>query len=263
MRFTVRKVILVATVVRRAEMFHTFLRSVRQFLPRWELVVVAQEFSDGDEAIIRALAPAATIIRLPQRIGPHMAKMKGLRHILATPGEVVICNADDDIEFLPQTNLAPCVSRVLDPTVGFVSAGWVAREAWLAKRTPVEAWVRQPIVYTGGGMLMARKTAELVAALPNVDYLDDNTEWSLAAYLAGYENFRYRGSLAIHRIGSGNGLIEWANEGVRKIPDTRYLRLKPGNPNRLNKYLIGSSEDLTEEAKALHRKRAAELRAKL
>jgi undecaprenyl-diphosphatase len=73
---------------------------------------------------------------------------------------------DDDMEFLPETNLEPCLQKALEPGTGFVSANWVAHDNHLVRRRIEDKFVPQPIVYTGGGMVFNRKIAELLVGLP-------------------------------------------------------------------------------------------------
>ncbi len=250
--------LLLSTVKDRLPMASPCLRSIRQFLPDWGLVVVAQEYEGKDRAWVEAASPGCTVIMLPKRCGPHNAKLAGLRHIDGLErSNYVICSVDDDMEFIAQTDLEPCVRRALDSGVGFVSAGWVKHENHLAKRNVVKEFIRQPIVYTGGGMIFDRKTAKTVMQIPEGAYFCDNSEWSLAVYLAGFTNYRYRGSLTIHRICSKGGRQGWVDLGEKQIPDPSFLRMKTGKlVNKLNNYLVGDSRDLTPAAHAMHKANA-------
>ncbi len=251
--------LLLATVQDRLAMVGPCLQSIREFLPGWTPVVVAQEYTETDRATVQQALPGATVLVLPKRCGPHNAKLFGLRHIDALErSNYVVCSIDDDMEFIDQTNLEPCVRKALDPSIGFVSAGWVKHETHLIKRKPVEQFIKQPIVYTGGGMIFDRKTAKVVLRIPEGAYFCDNSEWSLAAYLAGFTNYRYRGSLTIHRICSKGGRQGWVDLGEKQIPDPRFLRMKVGKlVNKLNNYLVGDSRDLTPEAHATHQSNAS------
>ena len=174
--------LLLATVQDRISMAELLVASVQAHLRNWKLLIVAQEYSPDDARRMSVLS-GGVVINYPERIGPHRAKAAGLRHILDTEGNqrFVVCSVDDDMEFLALTNLDPAVSKALSTGVGFVSAGWVPHINRLKPAHVKPVFVRQPIVYTGGGMIFGPEVARLVCALPDANYFDDNTEWSLAA----------------------------------------------------------------------------------
>jgi hypothetical protein len=247
------KYLLLATVQDRLPMMATCMTSIRKYLPDWKPLVVAQEYSPQDSAYVRSQLPKGEVIDHPERIGPHNAKLLGLQHIDRQGGDYVVCSIDDDMEFLPQTRLEPAVAKALEPGVGFVSAGWVRHENLLAKHSAPEEFVKQPIVYTGGGMIFDRATAQIVLGIPEGAYFCDNSEWSLAAYVQGLENHRYRGSVTIHRICRSGGRRTWAELAIRPMPDPKYLRMRPGkNDWDPNNFKVGASEDLTPLAHANH-----------
>jgi hypothetical protein len=249
----VTKYLLLATVADRADMLAACLRSVEKFLPGWRLVIVTQECDAAMRANLDTTANAETI-HLPARIGPHRAKSEGLKLIdqRHADGGYVVCSIDDDMEFISATDLDPCIQRAMERGVGFVSAGWVPHESRVAKRHTPSVFVNQPIVYTGGGMIFGSEVTRIVLRLDPADYFSDNTEWSLAVYLAGYENFRFRGSLTIHRVCSRGGRRAWIATSLKRIPDAKYLVLKPGAKGGLNDWHIGDSSGLTEEAVRHH-----------
>jgi hypothetical protein len=255
-----RKHLLVSTVQDRLGMLKKMLATVRRFLPDWEVTAVCQEFTLDEFSLASSLADTALFV--PLRVGPHNAKLVGLRDIAnRSRGErFVVCSVDDDMEFIEATNFQPMVEKVMSDGVGFVSGGWVNAPSKLAKKPVVDEFVEQPIVYTGGGMLFSDRVAQLVCDIPPGNYFCDNTEWSLATYLAGYRNFRYKGSVAFHWICSRGGRRAWVQLAERKIPDPRFLRIKRGNRDKsINNWLVGASSDLTEEARALHKQNRAEL----
>lgn len=243
------KTLLLATVADRTDSCCTCLRTIRQFLPDWSLAVVAQGHSAAQiEKMKQAYGGEATWVSLDRRIGPHSAKVVGLN---AVPDSDVFCSIDDDMEFLELTNLDPAAQKAIEPSVGFVSAGWMPHESRIRPSLIVQKYVSQPIVYTGGGLVFARKIAQLVAALPDLPYFCDNTEWSVAAYIAGYSNYRWRGSLAIHRVCGTGGRRAWIPLGHRALPSSRYVRLESAKGGG-EAYKIPTSGNLTDEAHALH-----------
>jgi hypothetical protein len=251
------KYLLLATVKDRLPMALTLLASIKMLLPDWRLVIVAQEYDAADVAVLDAACVPHDLISLPTRIGPHSAKVAGLKHIAALEEGrgYIVCSIDDDMEFTARTSLEAAVRKAMQPGVGLVSAGWVKHEGALVTHETVEAFVTQPIVYTGGGLIFASRCVPLILGIDDANYYDDNTEWSLATYLAGLDNFRYRGSVTIHRICRTGGRRAWVKMQTRRIPDPEFLAMRaskvPGNWN------IGASADLTPLAKAMHQRARA------
>lgn len=237
--------------------------TIREYLPTWKVVVTTQEYSSVEDQAIRHALPGAIVVSLSKRVGMHNAKLAALRqvHSLSGTRPYVVCSIDDDMEFLPQTNLDPCVEKCQDPSVGFVTAGWVAHPNHLAKRVVRHAFVKQAIVYTAGGMVFDRKTADLIRQIPEGRYFSDNTQWSLTAYTAGLANYRYLGSMTIHRICQKGGRRSWISSSDVILPDPDLISVREGRPIAGKvEYLIGRSDDLTDQAHHLHKTNAARRR---
>lgn len=252
---TVQRFVLVATTGDRWEMMRAFLASVKAFLPDWRLVVVGQCLTKAQEAEIVQTVPAVTLASVPDRLGMHGARLRGLAEIdWLTDGPYVVCSCDDDMEFIAETNLEPCVRAVMRPGFGLVSAGWVKHPSLVAKavEAKIDAFVKQPIVYTGGGLLFSREVAGIIRSIPDKPWLCDNSMWSLAVYLSGRENYRFRGSITVHRILSKGGRKTWVDAGKRLLPDERYVNLRPSKIGGENAFHIPMSSDLTSLAKNKH-----------
>jgi hypothetical protein len=246
------KYLLLATVQDRIDSVLVTLESAAKFLPDWKVVMVVQEYESEDFTRI-SYKYNPKIIAIDGRVGPHTAKVAGLELIDSLQkSKYVVCSIDDDMEFVEQTNLTKAVGRCLRPGVGLVSTGWVRAESLLSSRKIVDSFVKQPIVYTGGGLLFNSSVAKLILGMPNKAYFDDNTEWSLYLYIRGFVNYRYRGSLTIHRICGKGGRRAWIKDDPSVIPDTRYIKMHPSKMEA-EKYLIGVSKDLTKEAHNLHK----------
>lgn len=251
------KHILLATVKDRIGLMPTILGSIKRHLPGWNVVIVAQEYTDADTASVVKMLPTASVLGLRQRVGPHRAKVAGLNGIasaerLQKSESFTVCSIDDDMEFTAKTNLTPAVEYCSRPGVGLVSAGWVKHENQLAEKQCVDEFIEQKIVYTGGGLLFSKAVAELILSIRPDDYFCDNSEWALATYRAGYNNYRYRGSVSIHRICGKGGRRAWVGQATRPIPDARYLKMKPAKQSGLNAWHVGSSDDLTPLAHEEH-----------
>jgi hypothetical protein len=254
----VNKYVLLATVKDRLHLMPTILGSVARWLPGWRVVIVTQAYAPEDTLAVQRLLANAVQLSLPDRVGPHTAKAAGLRAVQAheraygDPKRFVVCSVDDDMEFTARTKLDPAVQFCLHPATGFVSAGWVKHENQLAEKEAPDEFVKQPIVYTGGGLVFDQKMAELVLALPDGNYFCDNSEWSLAAYRAGFDNYRFRGSVSVHRICGKGGRRAWVALEKRPVPDPKYLAMKPARTGGPNAYHVGMSADLTAFAHAEH-----------
>jgi hypothetical protein len=244
-------VFLLSTVEDRIGLAEKFMQSVRRYRPDWPVYVVAQSYSEASVRVMRRYGPQMR--QLPHRLGPHVSKMIGLTWIRSEHTNVTICSVDDDMELTDRTNYDPILEFVRRPHVGLVSAGWAPHETRAATWPLVNAFVPQPIVYTGGGLFLTERIAAVLAnTVPaTTDYWSDNCQWSLATYLAGYENYRYRGSVTIHRVCRNGGRKAWINERQRTMPDPAYLTMQPGV--KPGEWHIGDSSGLTALAKETHR----------
>jgi len=119
-----------------------------------------------------------------------------------------------------------------------------------------DKFIKQPIVFTGGGLLFKNEHVPLL--LQNIQpWFADDFHMSLTTYLNGYLNYRYLGSLALHRIQTKGGLLTiFQTDNTLIHPDPRYVRLHPcaplykDAPN--NNFFYPMSKDLTDASHALH-----------
>jgi hypothetical protein len=196
------------------------------------------------------------------RLGMFNARQEGMKAISARYGKddsyTIVC-LDDDIEFCKETNYEPAVEFAQQPHVGLVSTNWISSEKLLYKKMPQEKFVKQSIVYTGGGLIIKPEIADLIIKLEGGNYYSDNVETSMRVYIAGYENYRYLGSISIHRACRSGGRKDWVNEGnQKKFSDPRLINTrKCKNFNKATitndeEIHIGDSTDLTVLAKKLH-----------
>lgn len=256
-KFDGAKVLLLACVDDRPATLDRFLGSLH-YVRGWSMVLVGQMFSPDRQREVQGAVEAAGVpcdaLWFADRLGMHGAKFRGLERIEALFGgtEYVVVSVDDDMEFLPSTKLDLLTETVRQPGVGLVSGGWVKTEAWLQRRQPKNELVPQAIVYTGGGLAFNEAVARVVLSMGPDDVWSDNTAWSLKTYVAGYQNYRHRGSMAIHRVCQKGGRKTWVNAAKRRVPDPRLLNLRPSQIGGENAYLIGADKDLTPEARALH-----------
>jgi len=179
----------------------------------------------------------------------------------ANPGVDTWIHFDDDMELVPGlTDFTEAIVKANEPGVGVVSCNWTRSMApgLLARCWPPREplWIKQPIVNMSGGMVYTRRVVDELLKVGNVPYLFDDTQVGLSAYLAGYENWRYRGSVLIHKILSPGGVKEVFKSTELVPPDAHYMRVrkcKPVYAHEGNNLYIPTSDDLTPEAHATHR----------
>ncbi len=248
--------ILVSTTKDRIDMLLEF-HSTLKFMPDWKVVIVTQEYSSSDK--MQTLFPNVKFIHFENKLGMHSAKVEGLKYILSVEnGNFVVCSADDDMEFTGYTNFDEPIKFLLEKkSVGLISANWCQHENALPKRIPKikNKFLRQHVVYTGGGLIFDRKIAELIIEIPDEPYSCDNTVWSTVVYVNGYSNYRFLGSMTIHKIcrkGGRNGFVRTRECSLFDSSLIVFEKAKH-NPNKMNNYKVGKSKDLTEKAHLLHK----------
>jgi len=168
----------------------------------------------------------------------------------------VICNLDDDMELLLVTNYDPACERVLEPDVGVVSCNWVKHENGLIKKKPVDEWIKQSIVNMSGGLLMGQKVTEILLDSPIKPYAFDDIQIGLMAYIHGLTNYRYKGSILIHRIMSKGGHMQLYKMMHLAFPDPKLCTTYPSKEHYDkydNNWLMVVPANLTPYAHQLHK----------
>ena len=180
--------------------------------------------------------------------------------MLERPDVDVWVQVDDDIELLSETRFEPAILKAQEPGVGVVSCGWVRSLSakGLARARRGEPWVRQPIVYMAGGMVYGRQVVAELAKVQDTPYLYDDVQVALLAYLAGRENWKYRGSIAIHRILQPGGIKRVFDTHRHVLPDDRFFKMPAGLANssaKIEEHNIRmiSHNDLKPEARRVHK----------
>ncbi len=183
-----------------------------------------------------------------------------VRCMLQRPDVDLWIHLDDDMQLLPETNWDAAIEKAQQVGVGVVSCNWVRSEhPNLIKRAwppGDQLWVKQPIVNMAGGMIYGRHVLAAMAEHAETPFLFDDVQVGLCAYLAGYENWRYRGSLLIHRILAPGGYKTVCDSHVHALPDPRWITVKRCTPvckiDAHNVYMP-SSASVTEAAHEQHR----------
>ena len=245
------KYILIATTNDRYEMLKQYLWSIVLYAKDWHVIIVGQKYSDKEiKNIQKIISKTSVVLSLKEKVGMHNAKMIGLEHIRSLSESYVVCSADDDMMFTHRTKFKKALKKLEDPSVGFVSLGWVKHANQLGAYKSVKQFVKQDIVYTGGGMLFTERLTEILLDEPRLEYV-----WSVLAYINGYKNYRYRGSCTIHNICKLGGRRTWLNSGLKVLGRKDLLDYKPSayTNNNPNDYLIPTGKDITLYAQELHK----------
>lgn len=250
----------------RPQMLFRAIQTFLQRFPEYPLTISTQAAPGAVMDALRGLEAGhegrVSIVAGEHRTGPHNARVAALRTDTSVRAWVSI---DDDMEFLPETNYAPCLDRAEQPGVGLVSTMWTRNHgsvrALSAKMQ--DRFVPSPHVITGGGLIVSKRALALILSLPEARYVCDNTAWSLRVYTAGYMNEEYRGSLAIHKPMAPGGRVDFLRSAACDDVDPSLVRRKqrPGEPMTewpQNNVAMPTSASYTaeaHEAHALNRKR--------
>lgn len=91
-------------------------------------------------------------------------------------------------------------------------------------------------------------------------YMFDDIQASMTAYLGGWRNARYRGSVLIHNILSPGGLKVQFNDTELWQPDPRFIVTRKAKAvyQADNNYYMPIVSDVQPEAHALHRANRAQ-----
>lgn len=140
-------------------------------------------------------------------LGCHGARVILLREM---PKYDIYVNLDDDMLLTEYTNYEKAIEKALEKGTGFVLTNWARTEKLMLAKVPKmkDVFRKQVLVYQGGGMVYGEKIATLMRSLTPMKVTFD-TEWSLTSYINGYSNYRFQGSLAIHKVCGKGGMSEF------------------------------------------------------
>lgn len=256
------KVFSVISTNDRFEQLCNLIESINKYYVHngWELHGVLQGYTEKQIKHLQSIAKIPTHWKnFEQRLGMFNARQEGMKDISSMFDDYVLVCLDDDIEFCEYTTFEKAVEYVQRPNIGLLSTNWISSEKLLHKKVLHDKLVKQPIVYTGGGLVIKKPIAELIMGLEQGHFYSDNVETSMRVYIAGYENYRYLGSISIHRACRSGGRKAWVNAGTQKrFSDPRLIgtrKCKSFNENKSgndDEVHIGDSSDLTLLAKKLH-----------
>lgn len=253
-----KKTFIIATTGDRAESLFRLLDSLLPWFMRgWEAVVVAQKYSKDAIAEIWKY-PGVRVEPFNTLIGAHSAKVWAL----TVAKSDIWCSLDDDMEAIPGLTDFDKMAELIcyNPSYGFISGNWAKTEKQARAKGAGGGLVKQKLVYTGGGLVFCDDVAEIIRGIPNEQYYFDDCLWAVCAYIHGYDNYRFRGSILVHRICTGGGRKTWKkeNKATKVFPPKELLTVRYGKKLPL----ICMDKDVTEYADELHRKEATKWASK-
>ncbi len=203
---------------------------------------------EGRAGEIRNRERYSQIIVVPEKEGCHAARV----HLLRKVKSDIYINLDDDMLLTKYTRYDGAIAKALERGTGFVLTNWARTEKLLLAKVPKmrEAFIPQIMCYQGGGMVYADKIAEIVRRLPAEKFRYDDL-WPLSAYINGYTNYAYKGSLAIHMICTKGGMRTFMADENPPYACAQYInyrKIKNGV------FAIGLDSDVNAYARELHKK---------
>lgn len=249
------KTFIIASTADRKDGLCRLIISLTPFINSgWKISAVCQGYSEKDIKDIKALiGNNGKVFTVDNLIGAHSAKMIALNNSQSD----VWCSLDDDMFAISKTDYDKIADVIFNnKSIGFISGNWARSLKQAENKDIKDELVPQKLVFTGGGLLFRNDVADIIRNIPNEQYLFDDCLWAMYAYINGYNNYRYRGSIAVHQICSKGGRRTWMekSKSERILPPEKYLRVRKGSSeDGYNQYLICNDSDLTELAHQLHK----------
>ena len=136
-------------------------------------------------------------------------------------------NLDDDMELCEHTNYDKAIERASWKSTGLISTNWARTKKQLEIKAGKlkDVFVKQNLVYPGGGMVYREEIAKLMRALPSIPQTFDHA-WALTAYINGYINYRYLGSVALHCSLSKGGMNTYLTENPVALMMEQYINFR-------------------------------------
>lgn len=199
----------IVSVSERLAALNTMLESLRAD-PRWDAMDIGIFFQDpvGVAPGIKAEEYRVEhLIVVPDKRGAHVARVQLLQH-LEGKGYDTYISMDDDMLLGPLTNYGPIVEKCHEPGVGLVTTNWAQSPALLEKKRlkMAETFTPQIMMYCGGGQAFSEEVATIMRRLPTDKIATFECGWAITAYVHGYVNLYYRGSVTLHYALTSGGM---------------------------------------------------------
>lgn len=254
-----RKTFTIMTTGDRFESLKNLTNSLYGYLNSgWDIAINFQKYKDEHFEEIKSILDKYNckkyLFRTNEYSGTNFARL----YILDRVDSDIWCNLDDDMEIIPLSNYEPIVDLLIkNKNIGIISSNW-ARTTDLARRKNIkDELIKQKIVFTGGGMFYRNDVADVFRNMPRAEYLFDNPVWSIYSYVNGYDNYRFLGSVAVHRICTKGGRRTWICEtgSKKKLPPEEYItcrKAKNKNKSGFDEYYQCLDSDVTKYADEVH-----------
>jgi len=243
----------------RPDSLRKFLRSIVQLniLQDWQIYIYFQCYTEEERMDIYNLYGhiISGDIVSSNRVAPYIARCNLMDVFEAD----IYCMNDDDAIFMNLVDYQTPIYKILnDPKCGMISTNWVRVNTpkMMARKRYEKEFKTQNIVNTGGGLLFSKRVRDAILKLPIKAYLYDDIMLSLNAYISGFKNYRYLGSIIEHNAVMNGGIKTLYKRQKMELLPAQLINMKKTTdiyPHANNNYHMPTSSDLTEVAKNLHK----------
>ena len=244
-----RKTFVVVSVSDRVNQLNELVESIMHYdkFNEYDICLCYQDYLGNAESI-KHKDRYATILIEKEKMGCNGARIHLLKHI----DYDIYVNLDDDMLLVNETDYDRAIEKALEPSTGFVLTNWARSVGILQKKIPLmeDKFVKQVMVYQGGGMVYSNKIADLIRQLPVKKTMFDDI-WCITPYVNGYTNYRYLGSLALHFICGKGGMQTFMREENPELACPEYINYRKAK--RENEWHIPLDTDINDYAKKLHK----------
>lgn len=248
-----KKTFVIISVSDRVEQLNELVKSICDFpkFKDYDINLLYQDYL-GNADKIKYRWRYANIFTHPEKLGCHGARVALLREIEKKGSYDVYINLDDDMLLTEYTDYSKPIEKALEQGTGFVLTNWARTESLMLSKVPKmqDTFVKQALIYQGGGMVYANKIAKLMANLEVTAAMFDDI-WPLTSYINGYTNYRYLGSLAIHSICTKGGMHLYMQENKLPLLCKEYINYRYCKDGK--SVHIPMDSDLNETARNLHK----------
>lgn len=247
---------IISTVDLRRDDLMQLLKSIVKYQPH-DVALCLQKYTQRDvNQIEEILKPVGcTCIVLDEYVGANIAKIQALGSVVDNYDFYI--NLDDDMEMTDKTNYAPIFAKLAnDKSMALISGNWRKTKKQIDKieKYADKPFVKQKIVYTGGGLVYRNDIAHIILENCTKDYLMDDVEWSVTCYVRGYDNGRYLNSFAEHRVCTKNGRATLYKGTTKVANNSLYFNFREQKKDvGYESYCIPIDGDLTDIAHEMHK----------